>query len=291
MKDIINWLIRVEEMSANLYLAASELFREDQPLCRYLQHSAEDEAWHFHIMQSAAESLKDIEKDSSIILDRETMDRIENTFKNCIIQLEKGELHRETLINCIVRTEFSEWNPLFLYVIDVLKKDRPAFRYGIPKIQHHLRHTQHFLENDPHGRQLLKQFRSLEPVWEEKILVVDDEEAICNLLEAVLETEGAVETAENGQKGLEKLSDGYFKLVISDMDMPVMNGFDFYHKAVEKFSNIRDRFLFFSGNFTQQHIRYFNEKGIRYMEKPAPLAKIRANALEIMHLIKDEAVD
>lgn len=288
MKNIIEWLIRIEEMSGNLYQAASEIFREDKPLYQYLKHAAEDEAWHFHLMQSAAESLKDIEKGSSIILDAETRDGIENHFNTCIAQLDNEALSRESLIDCIVRTEFSEWNHLFLYVIDVLKKDRPSFRYGIPRIQHHLRHTQHFLENDPYGRQQLKRFRTLEPVWEEKILIVDDEEAIANLLEAVLESEGAVETAANGKEGLEKLDDGYFKLVISDLKMPVMDGFEFYHKAVERFPTIKDRFLFFSGNFEPQHLSYLKENNIQYMEKPAPLAKIKASALDIMHHIRDD---
>jgi len=287
MKNIIKWLIRIEEMSGKLYQAASEIFKEDKPLYQYLKHAAEDEAWHFHLMQSAAESLKDIEKDSSISLDTETKDKIENSFRECINQLDQGSLHRESLIDCIVRTEFSEWNHLFLYVIDVLKNDWPTFRYGIPRIQHHLRHTDYFLENDPYGREQLNRFRTLKPVWNEKILIVDDEEAIANLLEAVLKNEGIVEIAENGKKALEKLDDGYYKLVVSDLDMPVMDGFEFYQKAVAKFPNIINRFLFFSGNYQPHHVSYFEENGIRHMRKPAPLAEIKANALDLMHQIKD----
>ncbi len=66
------------------------------------------------------------------------------------------------------------------------------------------------------------------------ILVVDDEEMMRNLLEKILSREGyQIATAENGQAALEVLSGRRFDIVISDMKMPRMNGFDLL-KAIKK---------------------------------------------------------
>ena len=66
------------------------------------------------------------------------------------------------------------------------------------------------------------------------ILVVDDEEMMRNLLTKILTREGyQVTTAENGQTALEHLQQQTFNLVISDMKMPKMNGFELL-KAVKK---------------------------------------------------------
>ncbi len=59
-----------------------------------------------------------------------------------------------------------------------------------------------------------------------RILVVDDEEVNCELLEGLLESFGyETVTAENGKVALEKLDES-IDLVLLDVMMPVMNGFE-----------------------------------------------------------------
>ncbi|MBN1211683.1 MAG: response regulator [candidate division Zixibacteria bacterium] len=66
------------------------------------------------------------------------------------------------------------------------------------------------------------------------ILVVDDELMMRNLLEKILVRDGYnVITAENGQDALEVLKTEKTDIVISDMKMPEMNGFDLL-KIVKK---------------------------------------------------------
>ena len=66
------------------------------------------------------------------------------------------------------------------------------------------------------------------------ILVVDDEEMMRNLLKKILSREGyQITTAENGRAALQELEGKPFDLVISDMKMPRMNGFDLL-KAVKR---------------------------------------------------------
>ncbi len=59
----------------------------------------------------------------------------------------------------------------------------------------------------------------------EKVLIVDDEESIRTFLVEALNRMGFdTETAENGQKGLEKFHAVRFTMIITDMRMPVMDG-------------------------------------------------------------------
>ncbi|MFO1134459.1 MAG: response regulator [Rhodoblastus sp.] len=59
-----------------------------------------------------------------------------------------------------------------------------------------------------------------------RILVVDDDPIHCEFARVYLSTPTAsVETAQNGAEGLEKLRSEPFDLVVVDLEMPVMNGF------------------------------------------------------------------
>lgn len=58
-----------------------------------------------------------------------------------------------------------------------------------------------------------------------RILVVDDDQLVCGLHALVLERQGyEVVTAENGADALNQLSWGEFDLVITDRQMPILDG-------------------------------------------------------------------
>jgi class 3 adenylate cyclase len=60
-----------------------------------------------------------------------------------------------------------------------------------------------------------------------RLLVVDDNKVNRMALSRSLELQGhVVETAENGQEGLEKFRSGVYDLMLLDIEMPVMNGFE-----------------------------------------------------------------
>ena len=57
------------------------------------------------------------------------------------------------------------------------------------------------------------------------ILVIDDEKGILQLIRQALTRFGhKVETAVNGQEGIEKFDDGNFDIVITDIRMPGVDG-------------------------------------------------------------------
>ena len=61
-----------------------------------------------------------------------------------------------------------------------------------------------------------------------RILLVDDDAPTAEALRELLEREGyAVTTAENGQIALEALKEDEFSVILLDLMMPVMNGYEF----------------------------------------------------------------
>jgi len=68
------------------------------------------------------------------------------------------------------------------------------------------------------------------------ILVVDDDLGICRSMTEILEAEGCtVETAADGAEGLRCVESGTFDLVLTDVVMPNLDGYELYHAVHERF--------------------------------------------------------
>lgn len=65
-----------------------------------------------------------------------------------------------------------------------------------------------------------------------KILIVDDSPSVLAILEDMLRDLGYdVVAATNGKEGLSRVEETKFDLIITDLTMPVMDGFDFVQQA------------------------------------------------------------
>src|SRR4051812_44789272 len=61
----------------------------------------------------------------------------------------------------------------------------------------------------------------------DSVLIIDDDRELCELVKELLEEEGfQVETVNNSLKGLERALSGQYHLVVLDVMMPGMNGFE-----------------------------------------------------------------
>lgn len=71
--------------------------------------------------------------------------------------------------------------------------------------------------------------------YQKKILVVEDDNFLRDIYSEILLKAGyKLETAEDGQKGLAKIRQGGWDLVLLDIIMPVMSGVDVMHKLKEE---------------------------------------------------------
>jgi len=82
-----------------------------------------------------------------------------------------------------------------------------------------------------------------------KILVIDDDLAIRVLLQAVLKRmKFDVELAEDGSAGLERLhaNDGAIDLVLLDLMMPKLNGYEFIERIGQEYDGNRPHIIVFT---------------------------------------------
>ena len=115
-----------------------------------------------------------------------------------------------------------------------------------------------------------------------KILVVDDEALIAITLRVVLSSEGAVEYAANGKEALQKIAVAAYDVFIVDMNMPVMNGMEFYKEAVKTCSGIKERIIFFTGSCEESCLSFFREHNLRYLAKPSEPEYLKDSVREIL---------
>ena len=126
------------------------------------------------------------------------------------------------------------------------------------------------------------------PDPKEKILVVDDAINLLNSFKRQFRKQYDVHTAENGEEGLAVIkSDGPFSVIISDMEMPVMNGAEFLAKAKVLAPNTVRMLLTGQTNIKSAISAVNHGQIFRFMEKPCSPESVQAaldDAIEQYHL-------
>lgn len=106
-----------------------------------------------------------------------------------------------------------------------------------------------------------------------RILIVDDERDLRDLFADMLTLSGhQISTASNAFDAFAVLRSGLFDLVISDVNMPKIDGQRFYMYAVEEYPYLKDRFLFVTSCITEEFNNFIKRFGLNCMEKPLKLA-------------------
>ncbi|MFY9515738.1 MAG: response regulator transcription factor [Dysgonamonadaceae bacterium] len=116
---------------------------------------------------------------------------------------------------------------------------------------------------------------------QEKILVVDDEKDICNILQFNLENEGfEVEVAHSGEEALRKLSDSY-SLIILDVMMEGMSGFKMAEKVRKEGNTVPIIFLT-AKNAENDMLKGFSLGGDDYITKPFSVKEVLARVKAVL---------
>jgi CheY-like chemotaxis protein/rubrerythrin len=288
VKNIIDWLIIVEHSANYFYTGSVDFFFNDPELKTFLRHIADDEADHYHVMASSSQNIGTLLPTTpQITVDDSIKAGIETPFNTGMRLLESRQLTRESLIDIIVATEFSEWNDLFLYVTNTLKAKDRIFEHDVSRMHQHMRNIERYLNSSAYGHDKLQSFTKLPYAKREKILIVEDDYALLQLLSTLFEDICDTDLAENGAEALAKIKTTPYDLVISDVEMPVMNGIDLYQNAKAFFENPADYFLFHTAGLTGNNQRFFEENNLNVLIKPASIAQIREIVLSTFHLKRE----
>jgi CheY-like chemotaxis protein len=108
-----------------------------------------------------------------------------------------------------------------------------------------------------------------------KILITEDEDTLRMFVARALRLDGhETHEAGDGAEGLEKLSEGPFDLLLSDIRMPVMDGIELTHRAAAQFPEMK--ILLMTG-YAEQRERADDlaTKIVDVVQKPFALPEIR----------------
>ena len=108
------------------------------------------------------------------------------------------------------------------------------------------------------------------------ILIVEDEELVAETLSDILELLGYnVTITSNGEEGFKKFKKEKFELIITDIHMPKLDGFQLVKKI--RSSDKEIPILVLSGFIDSEHIQKILDMGADgYIEKPFTIAKIKS---------------
>jgi PAS domain S-box-containing protein len=123
-----------------------------------------------------------------------------------------------------------------------------------------------------------------------RILVVDDDMGICRSLQEMLAAEGCVvETASDGAEGLRRIESADFDVILTDVVMPEMDGYELYSIVRERYPNL-PVLMMTAFHYDKDHIiKRSKLKGLKgvLFKKPVDPMKLRQVIRETLDDSKD----
>lgn len=109
-----------------------------------------------------------------------------------------------------------------------------------------------------------------------RILVVDDEEVIVDLLTAILTDQGfEVDFALDAAGALEKVRESIFDAAILDFNLPDMNGVMLHREIRQMDEELADNTLFTSGvEQSEKNLDYYTSYGKGFLSKPFEVQEV-----------------
>ena len=108
------------------------------------------------------------------------------------------------------------------------------------------------------------------------ILVVDDEPLVAAIMADILGLEGyEVETAKNGREALEKIAARSYDLILSDLQMPELDGVGLYHELERQQPSLLRRLAFVSGSTeVPEYASFCEQTAVTLLGKPFGVADL-----------------
>ena len=288
VQDVIAWLIDIESSAAGLYAEVAAAFRDDPDFSIFLALMSAEEREHELLLRQASAAISGKElKRACFYFDAEFRKKIETPFVRARQLLQNGDLTKSTMVDILAEVEFSEWNEIFLYILDTLKVVDEEVQKAVADIDRHRKHVQEFILALPGGDSLIQRARRRARSGGKRVLIVEDNHAVARMLEALVADDVEVVVARDGQAGIDHLRQGRFDLIVSSIELPEMNGIEMYQQALAMDPSIGRRFIFFTGTENQEYLNFVRESKALMLPKPSPVRVLH----EMMNKVLDAGID
>jgi CheY-like chemotaxis protein len=284
MRELVRYIADFEATAGNLYAEAAEFFNADPVLSSFLKDLEKDEISHYDMMNRVYDIINETSAGLhlDILIGRKTKERLESPIVKLRESLARKTLDEAALMGILVDLEYSEWNDVFIYIIDTMKDSDPQFQHTAAKLEAHKRKIGAYLQNRPGMGEHIQRLKEIRHVWDERILVIDDEPAILQLFHSFLRNRYTVDSAMDGNEALGKISGQYYDVIISDVTLPGINGINLYREATKKYPDLARRIIFFTGDLSLEYKLFFEKEGIQYFYKPVSLEIIEEKIQDII---------
>lgn len=126
------------------------------------------------------------------------------------------------------------------------------------------------------------------PLQQKRILIVDDEPAICEVCRRVLEKEGfEVEVAANGLVARRMLTEKQYDIFLIDFKTPAMSGKELYQWLKEHHPDTANSVIFMTGDVVGDDTQTFLEQtGRPFLPKPFTPDELKVIISEVIEQIE-----
>jgi CheY-like chemotaxis protein len=278
VRDIVEWIRRTEERVGALYARACEICPDDPPLAAFLRQLSEDEQSHAGFMSSALQQLEGAGHRPAldILLDEQTRSTVNDLLERFDRLLSRTTVPKKSIIEYVARTEASELNPIFLYVAGQYRQMCRDGERMASEVERHLLHIQTFIDDLEPGLRPSVSISALPFTGQRRLLVVEDHGPLRRLMALLLARRGTVDVASEGREGLEKLRAHFYTCIVTDLQMPGVDGREFHRRAIAYDPHLKGRFLFCSSDVTRADEDYIREHDLPLLRKPFGLDEFRA---------------
>lgn len=108
-----------------------------------------------------------------------------------------------------------------------------------------------------------------------RILVVDDDFSMRRLCSEALSGAGyTVDVASNGLEALEMLAAEGYDLVLSDVEMPGLDGLGLYERVCSDHRDLSSSFIFMTGSSRREALETLSRMNIQYLQKPFAITEL-----------------
>jgi CheY-like chemotaxis protein len=116
-----------------------------------------------------------------------------------------------------------------------------------------------------------------------RILVVDDEEIVCDVIQDVLGSEYEIDVAFDAHDAIRKIEDNLLDLLIIDYHLPGLDGRQLYEWIASNHPSLKRHVVFSTGDIYDETIeRFIENTGCPCLKKPFANAHLRQLVSELL---------